>query len=304
MRADRLFKYTTSFFALSLIGIVAAIAVMLVDSSWPVIEKFGWRFVSSTVWDPVLEEFGALPFIYGTAVSSLIALAIAVPLSLGIAIFLSELSPSYLRTPLSFLIELLAAIPSVIYGLWGVFFLVPWLRTEIEPPLIDALGALPLFQGPPYGLGMLAAGIILAIMIIPIIASISRDVLKAVPDHQREAALALGATRWESTRLAVLKYGRSGIIGAIFLGLGRALGETMAVTMVIGNRPSISPSLFAPSHSMAAVIANEFTEATGDLHLAALTSIGLALFIVTLIVNAGARLLVWKVASLPQGGAR
>lgn len=304
MKADRIFRYSTSFFALSLMAIVASIVAMLIHQSWPALEKFSWQFLFSSAWDPVAEEFGALPFLYGTAVSSLIALVIAVPLSLGIAIFLSELAPSYLRVLLSFLIELLAAIPSVIYGLWGIFFLVPWLRNTIEPPIIASLGAIPLFRGPPYGLGMLAAGMILAIMIIPIISSISRDVLTAVPDHQREAALALGATRWESTRLAVLKYGRSGIIGAIFLGFGRALGETMAVTMLIGNRPEISASLFAPAHSMASVIANEFTEATGDLHLAALTSIGLVLFAMTLIVNAAARLLVWKVASFPQGGTR
>lgn len=304
MKADRAFRYTTSVFALSLIAIVVLMGTMLVMESKPALEKFGWRFAFTQSWDPVVEEFGALPFLYGTAVSSALALLIAVPLSLGIAIFLSELAPRYLKVPISFLIELLAAIPSVIYGIWGVFFLVPWLRNSLEPPIIAAFGDIPLFSGPPYGLGMMAAGIVLAIMIIPIISAISRDVLQAVPDHQREAALALGATRWEVTRIAVLKYGRSGIIGAVFLGLGRAIGETMAVTMVIGNRPEIAWSLFAPAHTMSSVIANEFTEATGDLHLSALASIGLVLFVVTFIVNAVARLLVWKVAAFPQGGSQ
>ena len=227
--------------------------------------------------------------------SSLLALVIAVPLGIGAAVFLSELAPSWISPAISFLIELLAAVPSVVYGLWGIFVLAPWLRTQVQPALGSALGFLPLFQGPPYGVGMLAAGLILAIMVVPFIIAVSREVLLAVPDSQREAALALGATRWETTRLAVLRYARSGLIGAILLGLGRALGETMAVTMVIGNRAEISASLFAPGYTMASLIANEFAEATSDLYLSALIEVGLLLFVVTVIVNALARLLVWSV---------
>lgn len=299
--ADQGLRHLTRFFGLSLVGIFLLMGLMLLKESLPAIQAFGWRFPFSSVWDPVQETFGILPFIYGTIVSSLLALLIAVPLSLGIAIFLSELAPFYLKTPIAFLVELLAAIPSVIYGLWGIFFLVPWLRQSVEPFLIDHLGFLPFFRGPPYGIGMFAAGLILAIMIVPIISSISRDVLEAVPTHQREAALALGATRWEAIRMAVLRYGRSGILGAIFLGLGRALGETMAVTMLIGNRAEISLSLFHPSATMASVIANEFTEATGDLYLSALFGIGLALLVITFLINAGARWLVSSVSRIPEG---
>ncbi len=300
MKADRLFEWITRIFAFTLVGIVLFIGVMLFIESLPALRKFGWQFLFSSRWDPVADEFGALPFIYGTLASSLLALMMAVPLSLGIAIFLSELAPPSLRTLMSFLTELLAAIPSVIYGLWGLYYLVPLLRTSVEPFLINTLGFMPLFHGPPYGVGMLAAGIILAIMTIPIISAISRDVLEAVPYPQREAALALGATRWEVTRIAVLKYARSGIFGAIFLGLGRALGETMAVTMLIGNRAEISPSLFAPAHTMASVIANEYAEASGGMHLSALSTIGLVLFVITFVVNALARVLVWQVAKQPE----
>jgi phosphate transport system permease protein len=285
--------------ALGFVVLVVAIAAALVVESLPAIRKFGWSFVVGQNWDPVAEHFGALPFIYGTLVSSLVALVIAVPLGIGAAIFLAELSPFVLRGPVAFLIELLAAIPSVVYGLWGIFVLAPLLRTYVQPFLGATLGFLPLFQGPPYGVGMLAAGIILAIMVVPFIATVSREVLLAVPRAQREAALALGATRWETTRIAVLRYGRSGLVGAVLLGLGRALGETMAVTMVIGNRPEISASLFAPGYTMASVLANEFTEATSDLYLSALVEVGLVLFVLTVIVNALARLLVWSV-----GGAR
>jgi len=220
---------------------------------------------------------------------------IAVPLGLGAAIFLAELAPVWIRPPITFLVELVAAVPSVVFGLWGIFVLAPWLRNWVQPALGASLGFLPLFQGPPYGVGMLAAGIILAIMIVPFITAVSREVLLAVPNTQREAALGLGATRWETTRIAVLRYGKSGLIGAVLLGLGRALGETMAVTMVIGNRPEVAISLFAPGYTMASVIANEFTEATSDLYLGALIEIGLLLFAVTVIVNALARLLVWSV---------
>ena len=294
--ADRLFKGTTLLFALSVVAIMALMAGAMVRTSFPAIKTFGWHFLFTSTWDPVAQQFGALPFVYGTVVSSLLALVIAVPLSLGGAIFLVELAPHWLAQPIAFLIDLLASIPSVVYGLWGIFVLAPWLRTTVQPTLGTLLGFLPLFQGPAYGVGMLAAGMILAIMVIPFISGVSREVLMAVPNSQREAALALGATRWEATRTAVLPYGRSGIIGAIILGLGRALGETMAVTMVIGNRPEIAVSLFAPGYTMASVIANEFTEATSDLYLAAIIEIGLLLFGVTIIVNALARLLVWSVA--------
>ena len=270
--------------------------------SWAAIRAFGLRFLITSHWDPVAGEFGALPFIYGTLVSSLLALLIAVPLSLGAAIFLAELAPSWVRPPVAFLIEMLAAVPSVVYGLWGIFVLVPWLRDWVQPALARTLGFLPLFQGPPYGIGMLAAGLILAIMIVPYITSVSREVLLAVPGSQREAALGLGATRWETTRIAVLRYGRSGLIGAILLGLGRALGETMAVTMVIGNRPEVAVSLFAPGYTMASVLANEFTEATSDLYVSALVEIGLLLLVVTVAVNGLARLLVWSVGGPARGG--
>ncbi len=293
--ADRLFRGLTRAAAAALLVIVAAMVAAMAWLAGPSLRAFGWRFLVTSTWDPVAEVFGALPFIYGTVVSSLLALLIAVPLGLGAAIYLSELAPFWVRPPIAFLIELLAAIPSVVYGLWGIFVLAPWLRQWVEPALGTWLGFLPLFQGPPYGVGMLAAGIILAIMIVPYIAAVSREVLLAVPMAQREAALALGATRWETTRLAVLRYARSGLIGAVLLGLGRALGETMAVTMVIGNRPHIALSLLAPGYTMASVLANEFAEATSDLYLAALVEIGLLLFGVTVLVNGLARLLVWSV---------
>ena len=282
------------------VGLVAALAW----ESWPAIRAFGVRFLITSHWDPVAGEFGALPFIYGTLVSSLLALLIAVPLSLGAAVFLAELAPGWIRPPVAFLIEMLAAVPSVVYGLWGIFVLVPWLRDWVQPALGRAVGFLPLFQGPPYGIGMLAAGLILAIMVVPYITSVSREVMLAVPGSQREAALGLGATRWETTRIAVLRYGRSGLIGAVLLGLGRALGETMAVTMVIGNRPEISASLFAPGYTMASVLANEFTEATSDLYVSALVEIGLLLLAVTILVNGLARLLVWSVGAEPARGGR
>ena len=254
------------------------------------------QFLVSSTWDPVAEVYGAAPMIFGTLVSSLLALLIAVPLSLGVAVFLTEFAPKWMRQPVAFLVELLAAIPSVVYGLWGIFVLIPFLRTVVAPPLRAVLGWTPFFDGVFYGNSMLAGGVILAIMIVPYIAAVSREVLLAVPSSQREAALGLGATRWEAVWTAVLPYGRAGIIGAIMLGLGRALGETMAVTMLIGNRHDIGFSLFAPGYTMAAAIANEFSEATTDLYLAALFEVGLILFVITVIVNAGARLLVWRVA--------
>jgi len=252
----------------------------------------------------VAEQFGAFPLIFGTLLSSLIALAIAVPLSLGVAIYLTEFAPRVLRQPVASVIGLLAAIPSVVYGLWGIFVLVPVLRKTAFPFLRDTLGFLPLFQGPIYGPSMLAAGIILAIMVMPYVMSVSREVLLAVPNSQREAALALGATRWEAVVTAVLPYARSGIVGAVILGLGRALGETMAVTMLIGNRHEIAASLFAPGYTMAAAIANEFSEAATDLHFSALTYVAFVLFVVTVVVNAGARLLIWRVARGSSAGSK
>ncbi len=299
---DLVFRWVVTALAVSILLLVAFIAFKMIDASMLAIRTFGLGFLGGTTWDPVFQEFGALPFVYGTLVSSLIALVIGGPIALGAAIYLAELAPDWLRQPLSFLVELLAAIPSVVYGLWGIFVLAPVLRTVVEPFLGSTLGFLPIFQGPPYGIGMLAGGLILAIMIVPTIAAVSRDVMRAVPNEQREALLAIGGTRWEMIKLAVLPYARSGIVGAVILGLGRALGETMAVTMVIGNRPEISASLFAPSYTMASVIANEFTEATYDLYLNALIEIGLVLFGVTLLLNAAARLLVWRVAYGPTGG--
>ena len=292
---DVVFRVLIAFTALSVFIIVVLIVYELIDKSKLSLHEFGLGFFYGRDWDPVNGEFGALPFIYGTVVSSVLALVLAVPLSVGVAVFLTEMCPKSLRAIISFLVELLAAIPSVIYGLWGIFVLAPLLREYVQPFLAKYLGWTGLFSGPQFGLGMLAAGIILAIMIVPIVASITREVLNAVPQNQREAVLALGATRWEMIRMGVLRNARIGIVGGVILGLGRALGETMAVTMVIGNRPEIAKSLFAPGYTMASVIANEFSEATGDLYLNALVEIGLALFIVTLIVNALARLLVWSI---------
>ena len=301
-RGDRIYRAVVLASVWVVLALAAALFLALLWESWEAIRTFGLRFLVSSSWDPVAGEFGALPFVYGTLVSSLLALLIAVPLSLGAAIFLAELAPAWIRPPIAFLTEMLAAVPSVVYGLWGIFVLVPFLRDWVQPGLGKALGFLPLFQGPPYGIGMLAAGIVLSIMIVPYITSVSREVLLAVPASQREAALGLGATRWETTRIAVLRYGRSGLIGATLLGLGRALGETMAVTMVIGNRPEIAASLFAPGYTMASVLANEFTEATSDLYVSALVEIGLLLLLVTVLVNGLARLLVWSVGGPARGG--
>ena len=290
---DLIFEKLTLLFAVSVFLLVLLMGYEMYLGSKLSIDKFGWSFLVNSTWDPVQEIYGALPIIYGTIVSSLLALIIALPLSVGVAIYLAEVAPPWLEKPLSFLVELLAGIPSVIYGLWGIFVLVPWIRTDVEPYLSDKLGFLPFFRGAPYGFGLLAAVLILSIMVLPIISSISRDVLKSVPRSQREAALALGATRWQST-VIVLKDARSGILGATMLGLGRAIGETMAVTMVIGNRALISPSLFDPSYTMASVIANEFTEATSEMYLSALIQLALVLFVITIIINAFARLLVWS----------
>jgi len=293
--ADTVFYALVLFCALAILAVVGLVLYELVSKSQLSWHAFGFKFFLGQNWDPVNEQFGALPFIYGTVVSSLLALVLAVPLAIGVAVFTTEMSPRWLRGPLAFTTELLAAIPSVIYGLWAIFVLVPLLRQYVQPWLARYLGWTGLFEGPPYGIGMLAAGIILAIMIIPIISSITREVMTAVSQQQREGVLALGATRWEMIRMGVLRNARAGIMGGVILGLGRALGETMAVTMVIGNRPEIARSLFAPGYTMASVIANEFSEATGDLYLSALIEVGLALFLVTMVVNILAQLLVWSV---------
>lgn len=299
---DRAFRGATFLFTFMIVVLSGIMVYQMIDGSMLSLREFGLGFVTSQIWDPVQEKFGALPFVYGTVVSSLVALILAIPLSLGVAVFLAELAPRWLERILSFMVELLAAIPSIVYGLWGMFVMVPWIRETIEPPLSEHLGFLPIFEGAPYGFGMLAAGLILTVMIVPIIASISRDALKSVPRAQREAAYALGATRWETITL-VVKYARSGIFGATLLGLGRALGETMAVTMVIGNRPIISASLFDPGYTMASVLANEFTEATTELYLHALIEIALLLFTITIIVNMLARLLMWTMSrTISQGG--
>ncbi len=294
---DRLYKAVIAIFAGLIPLLLILIAISIVVAAWPALSQFGWSFITDSTWDVGAGKFGAAPAIYGTLVSSAIALAIATPLAIGVSIFLSEIAPKWLRQPVGFLVDLLAAVPSVVYGLWGIFVLIPLLRDPVTPFLRDTLhlGSTPLFAGPNYGYSMLAAGIILAIMILPYISAITREVLLAVPRSQREAALALGATRWEMIRDAVLPYARSGIIGGIILGLGRAFGETMAVTMLIGNRAEISASLLAPGYTMASLIANEFSEATSDLHLSALMAVGAVLFAVTLIVNAIARWLVWRV---------
>jgi len=292
--ADTAFRSVVVLCALTLVAIVGLILFELLTSSRLAMSKFGLRFLLRTVWDPVAEDFGSLPFVYGTLVSSLVALILAVPLSLGTALFLTEICPRRIRPVISLFVELLAAIPSVIYGLWGIFVLAPFLRVNVQPLLAKYLGWTGLFTGPKYGYGMLAAGVILAIMILPIISSITREVIAAVPRQQREAALALGATKWETLRVAVLRNARTGIMGAVILGLGRAFGETMAVTMVIGNRPEIAKSLFAPGYTLASVVANEFSEAFGAMHLSALMYGALILFAITLVVNALAMLLVWS----------
>jgi len=282
----------------SVLGASILVVAGLILAELSGVSVVAWRklgllpFLFGTDWDPVQDRFGALPFIYGTVVTSLIAILVAVPVSVGLALFLSEMGPKPLKRPVGFAIEVLAAIPSVIFGLWGLFVMVPWLRGTVEPALQVAFGFLPLFQGPTIGLGYLAAGLILAVMILPTIASVTLEVLKTVPLPLKEGALALGATRWEAIRMSVLPYARPGIVGAALLGLGRALGETMAVTMVIGNSPEIHASLFAPGYSLPAVIANEFAEATGDVHIGALAALGLVLFGITVLLNALAQLLI------------
>jgi phosphate transport system permease protein len=299
---DKAFEWLTLAMALAVVALVFLVGWQLARGSELAIKRFGFHFLGTSTWDPVAEQFGALPFIYGTIVSSLIALVIAVPLSIATAIFLTELAPLWMRQPLVSLIEMLAAIPSVILGLWGIFVMIPWLRNYPFTFLKQTLGWTPLFGGPVYGTSMLAGGIIIAIMIMPIITSVSREILRSVPNLQREAAYALGATRWEVTRIAVLSYAKKGLFGAVVLGLGRALGETMAVTMVIGNTPQIAASLFAPGYTLASVIANEFTEATTDVYLSALVEIGLVLFGITILANLIAQALLKTIST--ASGAR
>lgn len=289
---DEIARLVTLIFAMLVVLLTALLVYQLWINSAQARHRFGLSFLWNTTWDPVANQFGALTFVYGTLVTSALGLLFAVPLGLGAAIFLAELAPRGISDNLTFLIDLLAAVPSVIYGLLGIFILVPLMRTHIQPALKSALGFMPLFQGPAYGIGLLTAGLVLAVMIVPFIISVSREVLLAVPGDQREAALALGATRWEATWKAVVPYARTGIMGSIFLALARALGETMAVTMVIGNNPTISPSVFSPGYSIASVLANEFSEATGNLYLSALIELGLVLFLLTFILNGLARLLI------------
>ena len=296
---DKLFKAALMAASAIILLIVAAIIYMMVDNSMPTIRRFGVDFLYGSEWRPSHEVFGALPFIYGTVVSSLIAVVLAVPVSIGVAVFLVEQAPIKVAKPIAFMVELLAAIPSVVYGLWGIFVLAPFIREYIGPALQNTFGFIPLFQGRVTGLGMLTAGIILALMITPIVTAVVRDVLEAVPVTQREAAFALGATKWETTTI-VLGNAASGIAGAVVLGLGRAIGETMAVTMVIGNSPQISASLFEPANTIASLLAANFAEATDKLYLSALIEIGLVLFLVTFVVNALAKLLIIKVASGPD----
>jgi phosphate transport system permease protein len=294
------FRAVVTVFGVSVLVLAVLMLYQLAFEARDSIRTFGWGFLTDTTWNPVNRVFGAAPAIYGTVVSSAIAVIFAVPISLGAAIYLSEMAPSWLRNPASFLVESLAAIPSVVFGLWGIYVLTPWVRSPVEKFLGGKLGFLPLFTGPPFGVGMLAAGLVLAIMILPIITAIARDSMMAVPASQREAMLALGATRWEVISRAVLQYCRSGLVGAVLLGLGRALGETMAVTMVIGKTYDINTSLFAPASTAASQIASEFNEASYSLYTSALVELALILLGITLLVNVAARLLVWRIARSPE----
>lgn len=291
---DKLFFYSLRGVSLLTVGIFLIMVLAIGKMSLPALNEFGFRFFITNDWNPIEEFYGALPFIYGTLVSSLIAILIALPVSIGMALFVNEVAPKWLAVPLGFLVEMLAAIPSIVYGLWGLFVLAPFLRTYVQPPLSEHFGFIPLFDGPPLGVGMFAAGVILAFMITPTISTICREVFSAVPRVLREAAYALGATKWEMLKLAVFKASVPGVGAAVMLGFGRALGETMAVTMIIGNVPQIKISIFEPAQTMASLIANEYAEAETQLQLAALTSVGLALFMVSLIVNGAARFVIWK----------
>lgn len=301
--ADKIFYFSLKSASWGVVALLVAMILVIGHMAWPALSQFGLKFFINQEWNSYTQEFGALALIYGTVLSSFLALLLAVPVAVGVALFLNELAPPFLAKPLGFAVEMLAAIPSIVYGLWGLFVLAPFLRDHIQPVLSNHLGWLPLFSGPPLGVGMMAAGVVLAIMITPTIAAISREVFKAIPNIHREAALGIGATRWETIRLAVLKTGTPGIIGAVILGLGRALGETMAVTMVIGNRVEISSSLFASGQTMASILANQYAEADNDLHLAALTAVGLALFVLSLVINSIARFIVWRVEKRIGKGA-
>ncbi len=296
---DALFRKACAAFGLAIVALLAFIVLELVHGSSLSLEQFGLGFTFEKVWDPVIGHFGAATFVYGTIMTSLVALVVSVPLGVGIAIFLVEMAPVQVNAVVGFLVELLAAIPSIVYGLWGLFVLAPLVRDHVAPVLRATLGFLPLFAGECHGVGMLTAGLVLSVMILPFIAAVSRDVLASVPQTQREGSLALGATKWETIWRVVLPYGQAGVIGSVILALGRALGETMAVTMVIGNTPQIVASLFAPAYTMSSVIANEYSEASGPLYLSALTELGLLLFIVTFAVNGAARLLIWRMSRTP-----
>jgi len=294
---DKVFKRILMAFPIAILTLVGGLLIGLIIAAFPSIQKFGFSFFWTTTWDPVAEQFGALPFIYGTLLTSFVALLLAIPIGLGTAIYLAEYVPVGIRRGISLLVDLLAAIPSVIYGLWGIFILVPLMRTHIQPFLGKHLGFLPFFQGPNYGVGFLSAGVILAIMVVPFIISVSREVILAVPDVYKESAYAMGATRWEAVRTIILSYGKKGIIGGIILALGRAIGETMAVTMIIGNNVKISSSLFSPGYTLASVIANEFSEATTKLYTSSLIHIGLVLLIISILVNVIARMLTWSMTA-------
>jgi phosphate transport system permease protein len=301
---DRVFHGVTLAAAIIVLMLLAGVIVALFDGALPALRQFGVGFIVNEVWNPVTEQFGALAPIYGTLITSLIAMLIAVPVSLGIAIFLTEFCPIRLRRPIGIAIELLAGIPSIIYGIWGLFALAPFLQKNVQPPIIDALEGVPvleyLFAGPPYGIGVLTAGLILSIMILPFIAAVTRDVFEAVPAVLKEAAYGIGCTTWEVIRNVVIPYTRIGIFGGVMLGLGRALGETMAVTFVIGNAHRITASLFAPGTTISAAIANEFTEAVGDLYTSSLIALGLILFVITFLVLAAARLMLARMGSRPR----
>ena len=298
---DRLFSFAVQALALTFIGLFCAMAFVIFLNSWPAFSEFGLSFFTNSVWNNWKQEFGVLSLIYGTVVSSILALLIAVPVSLALALFLNELAPRWLAVSLGFIVEMLAAIPSIIYGLWGVFILAPFLRNHVQSFLSEHLGHLPLFSGPYYGIGMMCGGLILAIMIIPTISSICKEVFRTIPHANKEAVLSLGTTRWEMFKVAILKGSFSGIVGAVVLGFGRAFGETMAVTMVIGNKIALSPSLFAPSQTMASVLATQYAEADTKLHLSSLTAVGFTLFIVSLLFNSLAMFLVWKMKKQLKG---
>jgi phosphate transport system permease protein len=302
LNADRVFLYGMRFLGVAVVLMVGLLVIFLVLSSWPAIKEFGTSFIIGTEWNPVMEHYGALPFIHGTILTSFLAVLIASPVNIFVALFLSELCPRWASGILSFFVEMMAAVPSIIIGMWGLFFLVPWVRVSFTPVIKNLLGWIPFFQGPSFGIGILSASLILAIMITPTITSLCREIFSSIPQHQKEAALALGSTRFEMIKLAVLRPSLPGITGSVVLGLGRALGETMAVAMVIGNSPSIATSIFAPGSTMASVIANEYSEATSDIHLASLCLIGLILFILTLGTNFLARLIVWKFAPVIKVG--